>query len=766
MAGGGVRSAAQAGILGTSALGSVLGERLASTAVDPNSPWAPLARTALQVFGGVAAPAAIAQRANAARTVLTEKGRNEVINSQAGKDAIRNMAEAKIRSGIEGAPDALTNVAEAESIASRTPGLRLNPTEMTGATGIRDIEKNAISRTPSALNQEVARQTGNRAALARRAEDTNPGPVEMTGTAAIEAMQKSLTERQKSVEKELTALTENKNAIAEPLAQTVSQEKVGTRLSALRDAEKGAADAEFKARFDEVTKKAEETSAKYDVQPLIDKVKDVLSQPILRYDEKNAPTIASRIKAIQDQTTSTEVVKMRPDGMPVKTTNTTIDQQPYSELKAMREAVNQDISVAKSSVAPEAKQQRFALNEIKKLIDQTIETGNPEVAKLYKSVTSDYATKYAPRFLRGVNAKMGLTQTLGDAKVLPEKTFDAYMGGTTGARRFVDLFGKNPEAVKVLEDGVLDKYAQKMRDGITDTKHSAFMSRYGRQLDVLGEIGSTIKSRLANMADSTKAIGERQTAIMEKQKELSRTLSAKVLGEHADDVLDHSMNDPRKMRALLSEATPEQAKAFSVTVMDNAWSDLIKTDASGNKFIDSAKFSKYLQDNSQSLRMLFDKAYGTAGANTHLANLHEIAKAHQILDRSKDLLGASNAPTNPTLWQKTGVTAGTIFSQWRGVIGGRTSVEQAAVAVGSQAASHIIGDAVAKAERAALTSPEVARDLRVLLETQPNAPSWQDRAAKVLKWAGYYAVGGKYYPQALQRSAAKLNEPQKEEHGN
>jgi hypothetical protein len=138
---------------------------------------------------------------------------------------------------------------------------------------------------------------------------------------------------------------------------------------------------------------------------------------------------------------------------------------------------------------------------------------------LYADAVSKYRTEYAPRFKEGVNANLFKRTSLGEDKIRPEDVINRYFtpNGESEARQFTQLFGNNPDALKIARAGIEDVYRKKVAQG--GMSHANFMRDYGRTIDIYDNAGMNLRQRfdvidkdaqrLARVEDMAKASGNK-----------------------------------------------------------------------------------------------------------------------------------------------------------------------------------------------------------------------------------------------------------------
>jgi hypothetical protein len=424
---------------------------------------------------------------------------------------------------------------------------------------------------------------------------------------------------------------------------------------------------------------------KVDSSGLIEKSREILSDPILQWDATNAPAITRRITeiAVKNEKAFEGAKILDAQGRQIVTPRDRKFNIDFEDLKALREAVNQDIAREAGSPSPNARQRLRGLVEIRGEIDRAAQQAPAPVRKLWENATSWYRDVYAPKFLRGVNLKQSMKDITGDMRVPDEKLASQYFKplGSTPMKRFMDLYGDNPQAVRAMESHILDTYRRyAVKDGVLNPqRHEAFMKNYGAPLKMLPETSENFKS----IARASQLLAEREAQLASAQKILSQG----------------------QLDALKYENLPDAG-------------------------IDPRKLNGFLSKNGDALKESVSAIYGEKVANDHLKNLREISKASEIADRGA--LGTNATPNqsmSPVDFKgAAGFTGRTVFSLYRAVQTGRTSIQDMLYTLGVQSGSHRLSRAMIAAEERSISDPNTAK----LLAEAIKVPADSSKGAKML----------------------------------
>jgi hypothetical protein len=130
----------------------------------------------------------------------------------------------------------------------------------------------------------------------------------------------------------------------------------------------------------------------------------------------------------------------------------------------------------------------------------------PDAAKTaYADIVKTYRTEYIPRFSEGANANLFKQTSLNELKTKPEDVITKYFnaGGESEAKQFVNLFGGDPNALKIAGKGIEDLYRQKVTDAVTGlvnpTAHAKFLKDYAQPIRIMDEAGMGLQQRFATI---------------------------------------------------------------------------------------------------------------------------------------------------------------------------------------------------------------------------------------------------------------------------
>lgn len=304
----------------------------------------------------------------------------------------------------------------------------------------------------------------------------------------------------------------------------VSPSEIGNALSVAANAERQSVKANvtqpaYKAAFDAAG------DAKIDISNVIVDAERILDRKLSSFATETAPDTVRKLRGFMPSIPEAETVAIGKAGFKTAKTPTPPPATPEAtllQLDDVRKAINADIAAASTSNAPMAATTLKNLRELHTAIDDAIgksTTLTDDAKTLYANAVSKYRTEYAPRFKEGVNANLFKRTSLGEDKIRPEDVISRYFtpNGESEARQFTQLFGNNPDALKIARAGIEDVYRKKVAQG--GTSHANFMRDYGRTIDIYDNAGMNLRQRfdvinkdaqrLARVEDMAKTSGNK-----------------------------------------------------------------------------------------------------------------------------------------------------------------------------------------------------------------------------------------------------------------
>jgi hypothetical protein len=692
-AGGLLAQTAKTALVGGLAGGGAVGGGQAAEAIFPDSP---IAKTIGSLGGGVGAGVLLPSMGG----VLGIYGRAKEAAEQAAANpavqgAARTVAERvvdrQVKDAVSGTPNAAANITDALRLRERI-GPQFNPSvaEMADSPGLSEMQRRYSLTSPQRLNQEVARDVDNVAAIKAFYEKYAGSPAQPGVVRS--AVNQDLSDEAKSI-------AAGAEGVANKL-KPADQVAIGNRASEIAEAERKAARPAINAAYQKAFDAAGDS--RVEIAPVVSKVEEILGTKLAQVKPESAPQTVSAIRRLFGQSegkTPDEVAYLSARmGGNIDENAIARTQVTLKDIDDIRKAVNADVASAQRSSDPAAGMRLRNLTQVHRAIDEAVTASKvPENAKmLYANAIQKYRNEFVPRFKEGANYQMFKDTSLNEPKIMAEKFTSSYFmpdsqGGVTRGSQFAQLFGKNQEAKDLTRNGIMDLYRQKVVNPQTGQIDMAAHNRFIR--DHLRTM-NTFKAGGVNVLDEIGGIGKQAEAYArmgDKLNDMAKTLKF----DTASDMIDSALSYPKVMGNVLQRIGNDQRQNLQRLLMDKAWE-------SGT----GAGMQKFLTDNEKTLKM--------ALSPQHLQDMRDVSKALAITERAP-IRGTLASGGPDILKNATGVSMATVWSQYRAMSGGRqgpmTAVFNLSAPVMTKLSQTNFNDVMQKA----LHDPETAKSLRNFL---------------------------------------------------
>lgn len=240
--------------------------------------------------------------------------------------------------------------------------------------------------------------------------------------------------------------------------------------------------------------------AKIDLTSVVRQAEDILGKKLSEFDPSTAPETVRKLAQLVRKAEPTPV------GRGLVSQRLTVQRAPETptvtlqQLDDIRKAVNADIAAGKLSADPAAATRLRNLGQIHGAIDDAVSTSTTlsDAAKQkYADALSLYREQYVPQFKTGINAQLFKTTGLNEPKIKPEDVVIKYFQprGVSEAQNFVTMFGKDPDAMRVMRSGIEDLYTREVGK-FTPEAHAAFLKKYADPIRVLDAAGMNTLRRI------------------------------------------------------------------------------------------------------------------------------------------------------------------------------------------------------------------------------------------------------------------------------
>ena len=516
------------------------------------------AKELMRLVGGTATPETLPQAAQrVGETALTgaamEAGGRGIIGPVIGKvgevvSRLRNIKADTLLQAVEGRGRDIVN-------ALRSPQSVIVPGSAPTAGEI--VAPMGVTRLP-ALQATVLQRPSVKAAmgteLAEQQAQTNAARLAQEARVQQEATAKMAQVKAK-IDRGLTEVSPRE--VGQALIDTAKKERDVVKKTVIEPA--------YNAAFKEAG------DAKIDVSNVVSKAESILERKLSDFAPESAPSTVRKLMSLQPKVAEVEAETIgkagfkaaKPAKPELKVPSATLQQ-----LDDIRKAINADIAAAKSSPAGMADTTLRNLNQLHAEIDAAVAQSKtlPDAAKTaYSDALSKYREVYAPRFKTGVNANLFKQTSLNEPKINPDDVVTKFFSkdGEREAGQFVDMFGKNADAMKIARAGIEDLYRRQVTDAagnVIPAAQAKFVKDYARPLAILDKAGMNLSSRFDVIAQDAQRLAAIQKAAEASGNKLSPPLPP---GSNALAV-------EKKISELTKNFTPDQLKAVDAVKNDIA----------------------------------------------------------------------------------------------------------------------------------------------------------------------------------------------------
>ncbi|CAB5187464.1 hypothetical protein UFOVP161_52 [uncultured Caudovirales phage] len=307
--------------------------------------------------------------------------------------------------------------------------------------------------------------------------------------------------------------------------------------------------------------------AKIDAGGVVSTAENILERKLTDFAPETAPNTVRKLLALKPPAAETAPVLLDAAGKPIKQIAPPRPEATLQQLDDIRKAINADIAAAKTSAMPSSDMTLRNLYKLHDAIDEAVagsKTLPPAAKEAYGEALGLYRDIYAPRFKTGVNAQLFKQTSLNEPKIEPDKVIKTFFKpqGEREATQFVDMFGKNADAMRVARSGIEDLYRQKVVDATTGmvnpAKHAQFMKEYGRPLGILDDAGMNVTTRLDVAGKDAQRLARVEQMAKESGNKLAPPLPA---GANA-------MAVEKRIGDLTKNLTPQQLSAVDAVRKD------------------------------------------------------------------------------------------------------------------------------------------------------------------------------------------------------
>ena len=613
---------------------------------------------------------------------IKSKAENAVTN-RAGKQISEMVRAEKAQPAIE---ESLKVAKHIEDVT----GVPFEPT-LAGRTRsgtIGDLENQVLGRNMGAAERSIEKHNANTAAVQSFMDAAIPsGKTQQMQRSAGSAVAKATSNLDTAAAK----LAAERGEIGKTLVGK-SEQEVGGELDKIATANMKAVKAESSAAITKLYTEAKDkniTANMDDVFDLVKKIKDKEGNAF-----QTMPPVFRDISERFLKTRDSELVSIT--GKPLSELKS--EPVSFEELHSLWRQTNKELRVASKSA--ENQNQAHYLNQLKGALEskvKSIENGSGDFSNKFKQWNTDYKSKYVEPFREGIGGRIAGKGRYGD--IIEKEDIASKFFSPTGIDDFNKIYGKDPVAKQLLEDGILYKFSRSPAIGLTGEINPQTTARFMRDnQEVLNKLPE-LKARLSDSTKATEALLERGARIEKAKTDLSRGILAQIAkapDSKLDDVIVKALSDPKQFRMLMT--TGEEGRKAVVRALTTS------IPAAASK--DGMLISEYLAKNGASIKPILN-AYG----KDHYKNVKTVMDATDMLERGMP-------PKHPALTQfsvdpiaaVTGTTLPSLHAQYRAVSQGRLGEQNMAASVLTKFWMKSIGNKAQNMQEYILTNPAAAKD--------------------------------------------------------
>jgi len=344
----------------------------------------------------------------------------------------------------------------------------------------------------SALQEKLKEVPGAATSYANQAAQTNEARLAQEGRVG-ERFQRVIDRVKAKIDSGLGTSTDTPREVGEALLAAANKEREIVK--------KGVIEPAYQKAFTEAG------DAKIDVSSVVDQAESILGRKLSDFASETAPETVRKLLSFKPKPApEVPVGKGKLSSKLVKTSDEVVlpPEATLQQLDDIRKAINADIAAAKSSMNPTASSTLRNLGQLHAAIDDAIGKSEalPAAAKTaYADAVNLYRTEFVPRFKTGINANLFKQTSLNEPKLNADDVVSKFFQpkGEREAGQFVEMFGKNPDAMVTARAGIEDLYRQKVTNAATGevdrAKHAQFMKEYKNPIAILDDAGMNLSQR-------------------------------------------------------------------------------------------------------------------------------------------------------------------------------------------------------------------------------------------------------------------------------
>lgn len=648
----------------------------------------------------------------------------------------------------------LKNVQEARAISDRLnneEGLGFNLAQASDAPGIKNLLAIYEGHDPERMVKGIQKRKETETRIEAAQERLFPG----SGLSVEEATKNIQKQRLGGIDERLDMVEQERGALAALYDRdtTKSPEAIGDALRKRKIAREEIARNKFSQEYNGLYMVADQDGVSVDVSDISDWLRNLYKQDETYFQKPDLSPSIKRAYATFGKSVEPELppathigafLERQQQKNAAQEAATTSSFQKFhslwnlvnEEYRAMRRAGGQGVDYAIVS---------HLRTMMREHIDK-LEASGTEVGNMFKDINARYKSEYIDIFKKGSGGKITQENKFGYTTKAEDivNTIFFREDKTAALDDFLRIYGDDPQAIGLLEAGVMDKFAKEaFSDQVIDpNKVNTFMKKYRLLLDKM----PGVKAKLMDAQGRNSALVDRANSIRAERDVLIQDKLSKVID---------SKDVPGVMRYLLSDDGMIHFDRYAAMAINGgAGRDFAHMVA--RTISERPDRFEFLMKNEKKFRPVMERI-----KRGHWQNLKDIVRAWDIADRVRKVESAHIDVTTDPGQKHLGVSLDSLFSRVRAAQEGRSSIAQMYAHIAGKWLTKFGRDTLFEATERAMFDPDLAGTLARVLKASPlekSNPSLEKAYLFHITNAGIRSGG-----QLLEPEDAPQLEPPKQE---
>jgi hypothetical protein len=539
------------------------------------------------------------------------------------------------------------------------------------------------------------------------------------------------------------ALTKEANNIKEafPRFDATQEFQVGEQARAIRDRLRNEAFQRGQQRYTMAEDMWNAEGATVDPGNVRTEAKEILAEFYSKVKpEEVPPVVRNLLSATGKGEKAAESGLILPDDIAAEKAAAAAAEEAAGKPLALKEANDLYKALGEAGANATMAEKHTAANRAKQLQAQLVDSitgakASPEAKKAWQDAVEMWRRDYAERFQEGLGKALGKERGgiyAGREAIKSEKVMDEALSGATALAEFDKVFGSEPQAQRLLADGLQNRFRKEVLDrsytqeGFERTL-DAFKRKYAPGLERFPGVAEKVDRESANFA----AKQAEKSAELQRYKDIMGSdVTAAVGPIQAKQMFQAALADPLKMQRLLTAY-----KGAPQSLVEEVWKQanpFRNGEYDADAILNMVRAGKRTGDTPSSMELLFTKAFGEKEGERHLATLEAISNftKRQAATDPRYLQAGSLLSDRPVK-EATGQSMASWISAWRAQASGQTGASYFTTLGLSRFANVKVQQAIERAKHRALYDPKTADAILELVATDKSQPISLTTARKI-----------------------------------